>query len=120
MKTSTPPNFYDEKMAHYGGLQLARGFINENVANLHIKLFSLPSPAKQQREITKFEVLWRTSANLVPRALFPGFGGGKSALGTKLDVSTLRYIIIFSPKLSVTYIGFILEGLPWDCPHNLY
>ena len=25
------------------------------------------------------------NVNLVPRALFPGFGGGKSALGTRLE-----------------------------------
>ena len=51
---------------------------------------SLPSSAKQQREITKFEVLWRTSA-----------------LGDKFS--------FFSPKLSATSNGFIPEGLPHLC-----
>ena len=80
---------------------------NENVTNLHIQwaktialhalhvLFSflsisLPSSAKQQREITKFEVLLRTSA-----------------LGDKIS--------FFSPKLSAARNGFIPEGLPHLC-----
>ena len=80
---------------------------NENVTNLHIQwaktialhaqhvLFSflsisLPSSAKQQREITKFEVLWRTSA-----------------LEDKFS--------FFSPKLSAASNGFIPEGLPYLC-----
>ena len=80
---------------------------NENVTNLHIQWaktivlhaphvrfsflsISLPSSAKQQREITKFEVLWRTSA-----------------LGDKFS--------FFSPKLSAANTGFIPEGLPHLC-----
>ena len=80
---------------------------NENVTNLHIQWaktialhaphvrfsflsISLPSSAKQQREITKFEVLWRTLA-----------------LGDKFS--------FFSPKLSAANTGFIPEGLPHLC-----
>ena len=80
---------------------------NENVTDLHIQWaktialralhvrfsflsISLPSSAKQQREITKFEVLWRPSA-----------------LGDKFS--------FFSPKLSATRNGFIPEGLPHLC-----
>ena len=51
---------------------------------------SLPSSAKQQREITKFEVLWRTSAP-----------------GDKFS--------FFSPKLSAARNGFIPEGLKHLC-----
>ena len=60
-----------------GSLSNDNGDGNENVTNLHIQWakaialhalhvrfsllsVSLPSSAKQQREITKFEVLWRT------------------------------------------------------------
>ena len=51
---------------------------------------SLLSSAKQQREITKFEVLWITLA-----------------LGDKFS--------FFSPKLSAANTGFISEGLPNLC-----
>ena len=80
---------------------------NENVTNLHIQWaktialralhvrfsflsISLPSSAKQQREITKFEVLRRTSA-----------------LGGKFS--------FFSPKFSAARNGFIPEGPPHLC-----
>ena len=80
---------------------------NENVTNLHIQWaktialhaphvrfsylsISLPSSAKQQREITKFEVLRRTSA-----------------LGDKFS--------FFSPKFSAARNGFIPEGPPHLC-----
>ena len=80
---------------------------NENVTNLHIQQakavallalhvrfsflsISLPSSAKLQREITKFEVLWRTSA-----------------LGHNFS--------FFSPKLTAARNGFISEGLPHLC-----
>ena len=80
---------------------------NENVTNLHIQWaktialhalhvrfsymsISLPSSAKQQREITKFEALWRTSA-----------------LGDKFS--------FFSPKLSAAHNRFIPEGLLHLC-----
>ena len=80
---------------------------NENVINLHIQWaktialhaphvrfsylsISLPSSAKQQREITKFEVLRRTSA-----------------LGDKFS--------FFSPKFSAARNGFIPEGPPHLC-----
>ena len=80
---------------------------NENVTNLHIQWakaialhaphvrfsylsISLPSSAKQQREITKFEVLRRTSA-----------------LGDKFS--------FFSPKFSAARNGFNSEGPPHLC-----
>ena len=80
---------------------------NEDVTNLHIQWaktialhaphvcfsylsISLPSSAKQQREITKFEVLRRTSA-----------------LGDKFS--------FFSPKFSAARNGFIPEGPPHLC-----
>ena len=54
--------------------------------------------------------------NLVPRALFPGFGGGagkmpgKSALGMKLIKCYVNFIYICSAVLSVISILYLMSS----------
>ena len=44
------------------------------------------------QKIAKVSYVLLSSFNLVPRALFHGFGGGKSALGTRLLIVVIAYV----------------------------